>query len=350
MNELVQLAIILPFMLILLYLSSWFSSTETAITKLSSSQIAVMKRNKEKNVDYIISVRRKMDHAVASLLVGNNTVNILLASITTLIANMLFHKLGVSIALGILTLLIVMFGEITPKSAAIMNTKKTVQKRAMVLYYFVMAMRPVTILLLWISRRIIRALGGNIKSQNLLVSEDSIKSLATLGESEGVITSMERDLIHGVFTFGDRKVRDILVPMSSVFTLKADMPLADVRRSVAEQQYTRVPVRDATDRVIGIIYSKDLIGKKGDSVASLMREPYIVLDSLEATKVFKAMKSKRIHLGVVQDDKGRHVGIVTLEDILEELVGEIYDEHDDIAIKTAQGLDHQSAPKTKKNQ
>jgi len=346
MFEIVQIAIILSIMVILLYLSSWFSSTETAITKLTSSQIAVMKRNREKNVDYIILIRRNMDHALASLLVGNNTVNIILASITTLIANMLFQQIGISIAIGVLTLVIVMFGEITPKSNAVFNTKKICQRRARVLYYLMTALRPLTTVLLWISRRLIRASGGNIKSQSLLVSEDSIKSLATLGESEGVITSMERDLIHGVFSFGDRKIKDILVPMCNVFTVKVTMPLNDVCRKVAEQQYTRVPVVDATGRVIGIIYSKDLVGKKGDTVASLMREPFIVLDSMEAITVFKAMKSKRIHLGVVQDDKGDQIGIVTLEDILEELVGEIYDEHDDISTRTVKDSDQRSGPKT----
>jgi len=333
MSQIVQVIIIAALMFVLLYMSSWFAGTETAITKLSSARIAVMKRNNERNVRYIIRIRRRMDHAIATLLIGNNLVNILLATITALIANMLFHEIGVTIAVGVLTLFIVIFGEITPKSNAVFDAKRVAQDHAKVLYYAMTALRPLTTLLLFISRGIIKAGGGSVKKDNLLVSEDSIKSLATLGESEGVITTMERDLIHSVFHFGNRRVSDVLVPMCRVFTVKDTMGLVEVRERIAEQQYTRVPVLSDKGVVIGVIHSKDLVGKKGGTVASLMRKPFIVLESTEATVVFHEMKKKRIHLGVVRDAEGGDIGIVTLEDILEELVGEIFDEHDDMSKK-----------------
>ena len=327
--QILSILISIASMVVLLYLSSWFSGTETAITKLSSARIAVMKKNNERNVRYIIRIKRDMDHAIATLLIGNNLVTILLATISALIANMLFHKIGVTVAVGVLTLIVVIFGEITPKANALFNAKRVAQDHAKILYYAMTAIRPLTTLLLFISRGIIRAGGGSVKKDNLLVSEDSIKSLATLGESEGVITTMERDLIHSVFHFGNRRVSDVLVPMCRVFTVKDTMGLVDVRERVAEQQYTRVPVLNDHGVVIGVIYSKDLVGKKGGTVASLMRKPFMVLESAMATTVFHDMKKKRIHLGVVQDAEGKHIGIVTLEDILEELVGEIFDEHDD---------------------
>lgn len=212
-----DLGLLFVLIVVFIYLSGWFSGTETALTNLTESQIAEMKRKKEKNFRYIIDLKKNMDRTLITILIGNNIVNIVLSAVAALIADALFHTIGVTIAIGVITFLIIIFGEITPKSNAIMDSKKIARKNARVVFYLMRSLSPLISLFLFISKKIIELTVGTKREDNLLVSDESIKSLASLGESEGVIKSIERDIIHKVFRFGDSKIKEIMVPMSQVF-------------------------------------------------------------------------------------------------------------------------------------
>ncbi|ODS37076.1 MAG: hypothetical protein A7316_02085 [Candidatus Altiarchaeales archaeon WOR_SM1_86-2] len=318
---------------VLIYLSGWFSGTETALTNLNIAQIAEMRRNNEKNVEYIIKLKKEIDRAIVTILIGNNIVNIVLSALAALIANSLFHALGVSIMIGVITFLILVFGEITPKANAIANSKKISQKNAKAIYYLMQVLNPIITVFMAISTEIIRLTGGKIREEHPLVSDESIKEMATLGEEEGAIKSIERDIIHKVFVFGDRKIREIMVPMSDVFYLKKDHTIRDAKKIIAQRGFTRIPVINKNGEVNGILYSKDLLGKKEAQIKSFMRKPFVVSANSDVTDIFNAMKRKRIHMAVVKDEDGKHIGIVTLEDILEELLGEIHDEYFEVKYK-----------------
>jgi len=315
-------------MIVFIYLSGWFSGTETALTHLSTMQLAEMKYKKEKNVKYILKLKKKMDRTLVTILIGNNVVNIVLSSVAAVVANVLFQKIGVSIMIGLITFLIIIFGEITPKARALTDSKKVAQKNAKKIYLLMKSISPLIDLFLYISRKVIKLTGGEQRPIKISVSDDNIKSLASLGEQQGVIKKIERDIIHKVFRFGDKKVKDILVPIKDVYYLKKDLSIKKAREMVVEHGFTRVPVVDKNKKIIGVVYSKDLMARKDGPIAGLLREPFEVFSSDDITDVFDSMELRRVHIAVVKDHKtSKQVGILTLEDILEELVGEIHDEY-----------------------
>lgn len=333
MDLVYHLSLLTLLMVVLIYLSAWFSGTETALTNLGSTDIAEMQSNKERNIEYIVKLKRDMDRSLITILIGNNLVNITLSALAALITDALFHAIGVSIMIGIITFLIIIFGEITPKSHAIINSKEVSKKHARIVYYLMKILNPLITLFLAISRKIIRLTGAATEQVNLVISDESIKGLATLGEAEGVIKKIEKEIIHKVFRFGDSKIEDIMVPMSEVFYLERDYDILEASLIIAKRGFTRIPVIDEKREVIGILYIKDLLAKKEGRIRSLLRPPFIVSANSDVTDIFDAMREKRIHIAIVKDENQKHIGIVTLEDIIEELVGEIYDEHFEVKFK-----------------
>jgi CBS domain containing-hemolysin-like protein len=327
MDTFVALAFLIVFMIVLIFLSGWFSGSETALTNLSPAEVAKLRRDREKNIEFVFKLKKDMDRTLITILIGNNIVNIVLSSVAALIANELFAELGVSIMIGVITFLVIIFGEITPKNSAIFDSRKVALKNARIIYYLTIILSPLIYVFSRISKTLIRLVGGRERSRSLFATDDSIKDLASLSEEEGVIKPIEREIIHRVFMFGDRKVKEAMVPMKDVFCLDDDIPVDRVKSSISSHGFTRVPVMGDDRRIMGIIYSKDLILAEDLDIPSLMRKPFLVNEKEDITEVFAKMKSKRIHLAIVEDERGHHTGIVTLEDLLEEVVGELQDEY-----------------------
>ena len=327
MDPIVNSLLMLALIIILIYLSGWFSGTETAITNIDNSQLANIRRSGDRRGWYVIELRKNMDRTLITILVGNNIVNIVLSSVAALFANSLFHALGVSIMIGIITFLIIVFGEITPKSKAIIESKKISLRRARILYYLGQILTPFISLFQMISRNVIRLSGNKPRKGNMLLTDQSIKDLASLGEEEGVIKRIERDIIHKTFAFGDRKIKEIMVPMHDVFHIDRDLTTRQAIKVISKSGFTRIPFIGPRGKVEGLIYSKDLLGKGSGKLSNYVRPAIFVGHNTDITDAFKVMKNKRIHMAIVIGPKGDHIGVVTLEDILEELVGEIYDEY-----------------------
>ena len=314
-------------MVVLIYLSGWFSGTETALSLTSPSHIAIMKKHNVKNIEYIIKIKKNMDRTLVAILIGNNLVNILLSSIAALIANSIFRVWGVSVMIGVITFLIIIFGEITPKSNAVMHHRAIASKNAKTVYFLTKMIGPFITAFVAISEFVIKITGGTVKKRSLLVSDECIKSLATLGEEEGVIKSIERDIIHKVFAFGDLTIKDIMLPFSMVFSIPITCPVSKAKLLIKKHGFTRIPILDKNGKVEGIVYSKDLLTIDEGELTSIMRAPFFVPADQEITHTFVLMKKKRIHIAIVVDEEGNHIGIVSLEDIIEELVGDIKDEY-----------------------
>ncbi len=327
MDTILIIIFLIVFVTVLIFLSGWFSGTETALTNLGPATVAKMKKEGDRNVEYVIKLKRRMDRTLITILIGNNIVNIVLSSVAALIANELFAEIGVSIMIGVITFLVILFGEITPKNSAIFDSRKKANRNAKAIYYLSVVISPLISLFIIISRGLIKMVGGPTKERRLFASDDSIKELASLSEEEGVIKAIEKEIIYKVFLFGDRKISDVMVSMDEVYTLDKDLSTYEARGMVFDSGYTRIPVLNEERKVKGVLYSKDLLVAKKGPIDKVLRAPFIVSKDAEVTEIFDQMKKKRIHIAIVRNSSGAHVGVVTLEDLLEELVGEIHDEY-----------------------
>ncbi len=324
------IVLLLIFFVFLLWLTGWFSGTETALTHLTFSSLAVMKKRGEKNVTYLLKLKKNMNSTLIVILICNNVINIILSVLAALLANSIFHALGVTIVVGLMTFLIIIFGEIIPKSHAVHDTERVAINRARTIYYLTIIFTPVLWLFTVPSRAILLLMGQKPKPTQLIVTEESIKSMATLGESEGSIQAIEKDIIYNVFKFADRKTRDIMVPLEKVFCIPVDTSLQRAKKMLAESGFTRIPVVNEKGRIMGILYSKDLLAKKNGSIRSFLRKPMFLTANSYVPHSFHQMIKNRTHIAVITGKKKKNIGIVTLEDILEELVGEIYDEYSQV--------------------
>ncbi len=316
-------------LMVLIYLSGRFSGAETALTSLGEIDLVQMRFKKTRNVVYIEKLMKDMDRTIITILIGNNLVNILASSISTLLFYELLGNLGVSISVGVLTLLLLIFGEITPKAYALKKNRRIASRSAKIIFSLSVVLSPLISVLKMLSRQLIRLRGGSVSKDDFHIQELNIKHLADKGADTGEIKDIEKDIIHRVFKFGDMKVRDVMIPAKDVKYLDRKMSVIEAKREMVYSGYTRLPVIDKEKlTVLGVIYTKDLLNRMEKKVKNFMRSAFIVYPEEEITTVFAKMKNNRVHQAIVSDHDRRFLGVITLEDILEELVGEIYDEFD----------------------
>ncbi len=312
-----------------LYMSGRFSGSETALTSLSKIDISKMKREGVKHAEKIEYLKHHMDNTITTILIGNNVVNVAAPTLVTILVQDLFGRWAVSIGSAVLTIILLIFGEITPKGYSLKNKKHFSQKNAAMIYYLSIALKPLIIVLNKISDFFVNLVGGETQLNELLVTESEVKQLASMLEERGVIKEIEKDILHRVFWFGDRKVKDVKVSKEDTFALDANLSIEEASDFINEHGFTRLPVtKHGSEEVVGILYSKEILGKEGGQVKDYMRQPYFVRNEQDVTEVFQRMRKERIHMAIVKDGEGEFDGIITLEDSLEELVGEIYDEFD----------------------
>ncbi len=316
-------------LIVLIYLSGRFSGSEIALTSLSKSDLAQMRIDEDENVELIEKLKSNMDRTIVTILIGNNLINVTASALATRLAYKALGDLGVSIAIGVLTFFLLVFGEISPKGFAIKNRKSFSQNNAKMIYYLSVVLAPIVKGLEKVSDVITRFFGGKTREESMRVREGDIKKLASILEEEGSIKEIERDILHRVFWFGDLTVRTVKIPKDKIFTLHPDIPINEAERKVREHKFTRTPVvGEDFEEIKGILYSKDLLKQEEGKVKDLMREHASVKNDEEITEVFDWMRKNRIHMAIVENEKGKFDGVITLEDILEELVGDIYDEFD----------------------
>lgn len=314
---------------VLIYLSGRFSGSEIALTSLTKMDVAEMKIDEAENADLIEELKSDMDRTIITILIGNNLVNVTASALATRLSYVLLGDWGVSLAVGLLTFFLLVFGEISPKGFAIKNKKQFSQNNAKMIYYLSRGLDPVITGLEKISEAITDLLGGRTKEENIKITEEDIKDLASVLEEEGTIKGIEKDILNRVFWFGDKKVRSVKIPKERIVYLRPEATVKKARDIINKYKFTRTPViRKNSGEVEGVLYSKDVLGCESGHVRDFMREPKFVKNDAEITDVFKWMKKNRIHMAIVEDNRGRFDGIITLEDIIEELVGEIYDEFD----------------------
>lgn len=327
-GDIMQLAVLV----LLLILSAFFSSAETALT--TANQIRIHSLAKEGNkraaiVEKIISNSSKM---LSAVLIGNNIVNISASSLATVFAQRLFGNYAVSIATGILTVLVLIFGEIIPKTLATMFSEKLALLYSPVIYFLMWLFTPVIFIINKLSMFLLLLLHIDTTKRGAVITETELRTMVDVSHKEGVIETEERKMINNVFDFGDAEAKDVMVP-------RIDMAMADVNSSFDDlidlfqkERFTRIPIyENSTDNVIGIINMKDLLlyDKKEDfNVRNFLRKAFYTYESKKLSELMREMKKTSVNTIIVLDEYGVTVGLITIEDLLEEIVGDIRDEYD----------------------
>jgi putative hemolysin len=308
--------------------------SETALMALSKIRIRHMVEEGVKGAKLIEKLTEDPSRLLGAILIGNNIANIGASALATSIALKAFGERGVGIVTIIMTILVLIFGEITPKSIAKQNSEKVALRVSNPINIIVRLFKPLVSIFTLISSLFIRLLGGDPKATEPFITEEELKTMVGVSEEEGVLEDVEKEMIFNVFEFADAQVKDVMVQRVDVIAVDVNAAYDEVINIIKTEQFSRIPVYNQNiDDVIGILNVKDLIiasqSKENFNVSDYMREPYYTFEFKKITELFSEMKNTRNHMAVVLDEYGGNVGIVTIEDLIEEIVGEIEDEYDD---------------------
>ena len=318
--------------IILLCLSAFFSSSETALTTVNQIRMRTLADNGDKRAARVLHVTGNPGKMLSAILIGNNIVNLSASSISTSLAIHLFGNTGAGIATGILTFLILIFGEVTPKTMATIKADTMSLTVAAPIGLLRKILTPVIFIINKLSLGLMFLLHVNIKDAQKKMTEEELRTIVDVSQENGVIEHEERDMIHNLFDFGDAEAKEIMVPRIDMTFVQADATYQEVLDIFRQDMFTRLPVyEDSTDNVIGIINMKDFLLQNDTpefSVRNLLREPYFTYEHKNTADLFLEMRKSSISLAIVLDEYGVTAGLITLEDLLEEIVGEIRDEYD----------------------
>lgn len=316
-----------------LFLSAFFSASETAITSLGTLKTKHMIDSLGKSVSHLKLWIDYPGRVLTTILLFNNIVNILASSVVTQMATKYFESGAIGVATGITTFLVLFFGEIIPKSFAKAHAERlaVISMRFIVFVYFMSY--PLVILLSSFADKVVSFFSHGTKTSPL-ITEEEIEFMVSEGEKAGVIEDIKKDIIEGAFDFDETKVKEIMTPRTDLIALNVSTNIEVAIEETIKTGYSRIPVfKESVDHIVGIIIAKDLLNyasqdKKDLKLSQIMREAFFAPESKSIMGVFKDLKRSKNHLAIIIDEYGGTAGIVTMEDILEEIVGDIQDEHD----------------------
>lgn len=329
-------------LVILLCFSFFFSSAETALTTVNKLRMRSLADDNLKGAITVLKLIEDPRKMLSAVLIGNNLVNIMASSITTtLIINVCNSlnmgentSIGIGIGTGILTLVILIFGEITPKSLATLNNEKMALLYSRPVYFLTQLLTPIIFLVNKMSFFILRLFRIDPNMQTSSITENELRTIVNVSHEEGVIESEERKMITNVFDFGDSIAKDVMVPRVDMEFVKQDITYDQLVEAFSKGKYSRLPVyNDTRDNIVGIIYLKDVFfysGTKEDfNITDLTRNPFFTYEFRKTSELLLEMRRESISVAIVLDEYGSTAGLLTLEDLLEEIVGEIRDEYDE---------------------
>ena len=319
-------------LVVLIFFSAFFSSAETALTTLSLVKVRTMvEESPAKRVLTLQKVLDKKSKLISAILIGNNIVNISASSLTTSLVIRVFGNAAVGIATGILTLLILLFGEIVPKTWAMYNNEKLALIYSPIIYALMQILTPVIFIVDIISGALLRLLHID-PNKKTTMTESELKTYVDVSHEDGVIEQEEKKLIYNVFDFSDSVAKDIMIPRIDMTTIDVEASYQELLNLFQESMYTRIPVyEDESDNIIGIINVKDFLlvpDKNEFKIRDIMREAYYTYEFKKTADLLLEMRNITTNVALVLNEYGATVGMITLEDLLEEIVGEIRDEYD----------------------
>ena len=312
-------AIQLLILVVLLALSAFFSSSETALTTVNKIRMRTLADAGDGRAEFVMKVISNPGKMLSAILIGNNIVNLYASSLSTMLATRLWGNEAVGFATGVLTLLILVFGEITPKTVSTISAESIALRFAKIIYIIMIVLTPVIYIVNHLSFFVLKLFRVDPNKRGESITEDELRTIVQVSHEEGVIESEEKKMINNVFDFGDAVAKDVMVP-------RIDMSFVDVK-------YTRFPVfEETTDNVIGIINIKDIFlaeNSEDFSVKNYLRQPLYTYEFKKVSELMIEMRKAMINIVIVLDEYGATAGLITLEDMLEEIVGEIRDEYDE---------------------
>lgn len=318
--------------LILVLLSAFFSSAETSMTMVNKIRVqAMIEQGNRKAVvlDKVISDSGKM---LSTILIGNNIVNMAASSLMTTLTIEVLGNVYVGIATGILTMIILVFGEITPKTLASIHSEKLALSYARVIYFLMVLLTPAVFIIGKFANGVMFLMRVNPDAKHNAMTEHELRTLVNVSQEDGVIEREEKQMIYNVVDFGDSAAKDVMIPRIDMNFINVKSTYEELMETFHEVMHTRFPVyEDNTDNVIGIINMKDLLlypKDKAFSIREILREPYFTYEHKATADLMLEMRKASVNLAIVLDEYGSTAGLVTLEDLLEEIVGEIRDEYD----------------------
>ena len=335
-------SILVVVLLGLLYLSSFFSSSETALTMVNKHRLRSAADDGDTRAALVLTILEDQPRMLTAILIGNNIVNLTASALTTLLTSQLGGRLGVAVGTGILTFIILLFGEITPKTMASLHSERLALRYAPVIQLLIVILTPIIWLVNKLSRVILRLRHIDPDARDEGMTEDELRTIVEVSHEEGVIESDEKQMINNVFDLGDSQAKDVMVPRVDVVFVDVEATYQDVLDIFSRERFTRIPVyEESPDKVIGIINMKDLILYRQDHAFSLrefLREAFYTHEFKSTTELFHEMRKARVTMSIVLDEYGTTVGIITMEDIVEEIVGEIRDEYDEEELEELQKI------------
>ncbi len=326
-------AIQLLALLFLVMLSAFFSSAETALTTVNRIRLQALCAEGDKRAAVVLKVVENSSKMLSSILIGNNLVNNFSAALATALAIKMFGNGAVGIVTGILTIAILIFGEITPKTFATANAERLSLAYASVILLLMKILTPVIVIINTICRYLLKLLHVDTDRSLNTMTEMELRTIVEVSHKDGVIEKEEREMIYNVVDFGDSQAKDVMVPRADVVSVSDTSSYSEIREVFRTEKYTRLPVYQGDrDNIIGILNIKDFFfcnDTEDFKVSDIMYEPYFTYEYKKTSELLMEMQKSSVSIAVVLDEYGAAVGMVSLEDLLEEIVGEIRDEYDE---------------------
>ena len=321
-------------LVILIALSSFFSMSETALMSLSRIRLRHMMEADVPGAELVEKLTKDPNRLLGTILIGNSVANIGASAMATVLATNIFGNSGVGIATGIITVLVLIFGEITPKSIAKQKSEAVALRVAIPIEFIVIIFKPLVYIFTAISSLFIRILGGDPNEARSFITHEELKTMVGVSEEEGVLENAEKEMIFNVFEFADLQVKDIMVQRVDIVSVDKEASYDEVMDVIKNEQFSRIPVYNQTiDNIIGVLNIKDLATienlREDFNISKYIRDQFYTFEFKKIVELFKEMKKTRNHIAIVLDEYGGTVGLVTIEDLVEEIVGEIEDEYDE---------------------
>ena len=328
----VELWIEIAILSVLIAFSGFFSGLEVALVGTRNSKVNQLRKQKVKGSEALFKLKQNPSWMMSSVNLGNNLVNVGASALATSLAIRLFGNDGLGIAVGIMTFLILVFGEITPKTYCNANATKVALRFARVLLVFSYVLWPIVKLFEIITKSMVKLTGSSDTSP--LITEEEIKGIVEQGLADKALEKDESDLVHGALEFDDTVIRIVMTPRTKMFTLPAKMLLFEALPLINQNVHSRIPIFGETnDDIVGFIHVKDILKElesenKMKTLKQISREPVFVSQEKTVSSLLKEMKGRKTHLAIVIDEHSGVEGLVTLEDLIEEIIGDIEDETD----------------------
>lgn len=321
---------------VLLLLSAFFSSTETAFSSVSKIRLKNLADNGNKKAKTALYVAERYSKALTTILVGNNIVNIANSALATVFfVNIFGEAQGTVISTVVITIVVLIFGEVLPKNIAIDNAEKICITFAPVLKFLMVLLTPLSIILMGINK-LYKKLARNSNHQEPSLTEDELKYIIESIEEEGVLEQQESELVQSALEFDEKTAEEILTPRVDMVAIDIDDPVEEITELVLKERYSRIPVyRDNIDKIIGVLHTRDYLealinNNEKPNIEAMLQPAHFIYKTKKLSALLADFKYNKIHLAVVTDDYGGILGIVTMEDLLEQIVGEIWDEDEEV--------------------